>query len=111
MRLLAIIPCRLLLTGKYFAVGDNIRNNSECVPPGIELEICEFMVNWKPILTFATFGYYFAHDSGAGPVKRANDFGATLIIRLPFSGALSHLEGLLSKMTAYSAAEGSRLTD
>ena len=29
----------LLLTEKYFAAGDNIRNKSECVPPGIELGI------------------------------------------------------------------------
>ena len=29
----------LLLTGQYFAVGDNIRNKSECVPPGIEVGI------------------------------------------------------------------------
>ena len=48
--------CRLLLTGKYVAVGDNIRNKSECVTPGIELGICGFTVDWKPILTYAAFG-------------------------------------------------------
>ena len=41
---------RLLLTGKYFVVGDNIRNISECVPPGIELGISGFIVDWKSIL-------------------------------------------------------------
>ena len=41
--------CRLFLTGKYFAVVDNIRNKSECVPPKIELGICGFTVDWKPI--------------------------------------------------------------
>ena len=29
----------LLPTGKYFAVGDNIRIESECLPPGIKLGI------------------------------------------------------------------------
>ena len=36
MRLLAV---KLLQVGKYLAVGDNIRNKSEYVPPGIELGI------------------------------------------------------------------------
>ena len=49
MRLLAVKPLFIFfLTGKYFAIGDNIRNKSECVPPGIELEICGSIVDWKP---------------------------------------------------------------
>ena len=33
MRLLAMKLLQLLLTGKYCAVGGNIRNKSECIPP------------------------------------------------------------------------------
>ena len=39
MRLLAVKLLQVASNREYFAVGDNIRNKSECVPPGIELGI------------------------------------------------------------------------
>ena len=37
----------LLLTGKCFVVSDDIRNDFECVPPGVEVGICAFTVDCK----------------------------------------------------------------
>ena len=72
MRLLAVILLQVALNPEALAVGDNSRNNSERVPPGIEQGICQDnpVKGRSPARHLQSRSLSFLHTGPADSVKR-----------------------------------------